>query len=237
MIIQSRNMQQEKSINILVSYDQCMVAEGLEAILSKRKHFILSSLRKNNINLHLTISAEQPDLLITEFSNITKRSIDYLFQLHKTLPKLKILVVSDLPPHEFLKSIMNSIDGYLIRTCSSDKLVLAIEEIMTTGKYICSQLIPVLIEEDSQNNHQIELTEREKEILSQLFIAKDNLEIAETLNISQTTVRTHLKNIRNKFGDINQIQMMHYACNKSLHKDKRIPLCPNCRFFCKKLNN
>lgn len=230
-------MQKEKSIDILVSYDQCMVAEGLEAILSKHKQFCLSDLMKNNINLHSTIGTEKPDLLIIEFSNISKRSIDYLIQLHKTLPKLKILVISDVPPHEFLKSIMNSIDGYLIRSCSSDKLILAIHEIMTTGKYICSQLIPVLFEEDSQNNHQIELTLREKEILSQLFIAKDNLEIAETLNISQTTVRTHLKNIRNKFGDINQIQMMHYACNKSLHKDNCMPLCPNCKFYCKKLNN
>jgi DNA-binding NarL/FixJ family response regulator len=230
-------MQKEKSINILVSYDQCMVAEGLDAILSKHKQFCLSSLRKNNINLHQTISLEQHDLLITEFSNISKLSVDYLIQLHKSLPKLKILVVSDMPPHEFLKSIMNSIDGYLIRSCSSEKLILAIEEIMANGKYICSQLIPVLFEENLQNNHQIELTLREKDILSQLFIAKDNLEIAETLNISQTTVRTHLKNIRNKFGDINQVQMMHYACNKSLHKDNCMPLCPNCKFFCKKANN
>jgi DNA-binding NarL/FixJ family response regulator len=214
-----------------------MVAEGLDAILSKHKQFCLSSLRKNNINLHQTISLEQHDLLITEFSNISKLSVDYLIQLHKSLPKLKILVVSDMPPHEFLKSIMNSIDGYLIRSCSSEKLILAIEEIMANGKYICSQLIPVLFEENLQNNHQIELTLREKDILSQLFIAKDNLEIAETLNISQTTVRTHLKNIRNKFGDINQVQMMHYACNKSLHKDNCMPLCPNCKFFCKKANN
>lgn len=230
-------MQKEKSIKILVSYDQCMVAEGLDAILSKHKQFCLSSLRKNNINLHQIISTEQPDLLITEFSNISKRSINYLFQLHKTIPKVKILVISDVPPHEFLKSIIHSIDGYLIRSCSSEKLILAIEEIITNGKYICSKLIPILLGEDSQNNHEIELTEREKEILSQLFIAKDNLEIAETLNISQTTVRSHLKNIRNKFGDINQIQMMHYACNKSLHKENCMPLCPNCRFFCKKMNN
>ncbi|RXQ87786.1 response regulator transcription factor [Ancylomarina salipaludis] len=133
---------------------------------------------------------------------------------------------------ELLCPLIKAVDGYLLRTCSSKKLVLAIHEIFEGRKYLCSQLIPILLEDNHENDFKIDLSSREKEVLSLLYTTKHNSEIAEKLNISQTTVRTHLKNIRQKCGDKNEIQLMRYACNKNILKENNIPLCPNCRFFC-----
>ncbi|WP_321316586.1 response regulator transcription factor [Labilibaculum sp.] len=225
-------MQKKNSISILISYDQCMIAEGFQAVLTNHKQFHVYGLRKNKSDLTDFISSNQTDLLIVEIADISKNSIHYINKIHRSLPKLKIIIISGIPPHELLKQLVNITNGYLLRTCSSAKLFLAIKEIFESGKYICSQLIPILFNNDQPSNHNINLTVREKEILSLLFTTKDNSEIAKNLNISQTTVRTHLKNIRNKFGDFNQIQMMRYACNNALHKNDCIPLCPNCKFFC-----
>ncbi|MBN2597452.1 MAG: response regulator transcription factor [Marinifilaceae bacterium] len=225
-------MQKKNSISILISYDQCMIAEGFQAVLTNHKQFHVYGLRKNKSDLTDFINSNQTDLLIVEIADISKNSIHYINKIHRFLPKLKIIIISGIPPHELLKQLVNITNGYLLRTCSSAKLFLAIKEIFESGKYICSQLIPILFNNDQPSNHNINLTVREKEILSLLFTTKDNSEIAKNLNISQTTVRTHLKNIRNKFGDFNQIQMMRYACNNALHKNDCIPLCPNCKFFC-----
>ncbi|WP_081804896.1 helix-turn-helix transcriptional regulator [Draconibacterium orientale] len=48
--------------------------------------------------------------------------------------------------------------------------------------------------------------------------------------MSESTVRTHLKNIRQKLGSINYLQIMIYACQHNLISDNHKPICPNCRF-------
>lgn len=227
-------MSQVKPIKILISYDQCMVAEGLESVLTSHKQFQISSKRKNKDMVYDTIRSDDVDLLIMEIENISRDSINSITKLHQNYPKLKILVISGIPPHELIKPLVNIINGYLIRSCSSEKLFLAIQEIFESGKYICSKIIPILFKDDEKDNFNIHLTSREKEILLLQFTLKDNCEIAKRLHISQATVRTHLKNIRYKFGDFNQIQMMRYTCCKTLHKDHCFPLCPNCKFFTNK---
>ena len=226
-------MLQVKHISILISYDQCMVAEGFKAVLSGHEELHVASIKKNGESLTESILANEIDLLIMEIEDISRDSIQIINKIHTEFPQVKILVISSTPPHELLKPLITIINGYLIRSCSSDKLFLAIHEIFESGKYICSKLISILFKDDEKDNFNIQLTAREKEILFLQFTLKDNCEISKRLHISTTTVRTHLKNIRYKFGDFNQIQMLRYACNKNLHKKQCLPLCPNCRFFCK----
>lgn len=230
-------MKKGESISILISYDQCMIAEGLEAILSKQKNIQVAYLIKNNINLNVLVGHITANILIVELAEISRKNVNYIISLHKSLPKLKLLVISGLPTREFLEQLINVVNGYLIRTCTADKLVLAVREITETGKYICSQIIPILFDNNHNNHLNVELTSREKEILSLLYTNNSKAEIAESLNISQTTFRTHLKNIRHKFGNLNQVEMMRYACCKNLLGENFIPLCPNCKFFCNREKN
>jgi DNA-binding NarL/FixJ family response regulator len=226
-----------KTINISILYDQLLIAEGYRAVLSGQQQFHISNLIENDINILEKIKSTETDLLIIELSYISKESITYITKLNKSLPNLRLLIISGLITRELLTPIIKVVDGYILRTCSSEKLVLAIQEIFEGRKYICSQLIPVLIEDNHDNLYNIDLTSRERDVLSLLYTTKHNLEIAEKLNISQTTVRTHIKNIRHKCGDTNEVQLMRYACNKNLLKENCIPLCPNCKFFCKKNGN
>ncbi|MCZ4696052.1 DNA-binding response regulator [Ancylomarina euxinus] len=223
-----------KPINISIYYDQLLVAEGYKAVLSGHKQFHISNLIENDVDILKKIKYNETDLLIIEFSDITKENITYINHLHKSLPSQKLLIISGSITHKFINPLIKIIDGYLLRTCSSEKLILAIHEIFEGRKYLCSQLIPILLEDNHENGFKIDLTSREREVLSLLYTTKHNSDIAEKLNISQTTVRTHLKNIRQKCGNKNEVQLMRYACNKNLLKDNCIPLCPNCRFFLQK---
>jgi len=55
------------------------------------------------------------------------------------------------------------------------------------------------------------LTRREKEILAQLAIGRSSGEIAETLHISEDTVKTHRKNIRTKLGAESSYDLLQFA--------------------------
>ena len=60
------------------------------------------------------------------------------------------------------------------------------------------------------------LTPREREVLRGLAQGQSNQEIAETLNIEKTTVRSHISNILDKLGVENRTQAALYAVEMGL---------------------
>lgn len=55
------------------------------------------------------------------------------------------------------------------------------------------------------------VTNREKEILTEMACGHSNLEIAWNLNISENTVKTHIHNIYQKFSVSNRVQAIQFA--------------------------
>lgn len=61
----------------------------------------------------------------------------------------------------------------------------------------------------SKKEEQINLTKREKEILSYLLSGKTNKEVSVTLNISLNTVNNHVANIYDKSGVKNRVELVN----------------------------
>ncbi len=225
-------MTNANQIRVLISFNQQLVADGLSAILSKSKGFHLCGQLKHKTFPLNKLSEYGADVLILELCDMSVKNIEFVKQVHQSNPELKLLVISCPISHTFLEEIMHFTNGYLLRTCSSEKLYQAINEICESGKYLCPQLIDTLLKDDHKDLVEIELTARENEVLALWFILNSNVEIADQLNISNATVRSHIKNIRQKFGNASQLQMMIYACQENILPGKFTPMCPNCRSFC-----
>jgi len=223
------------NIKILIAYDQSLVAEGLAALLSKQKDLSVIEVFENNSVLNLKLEEYDADILIVELSSWVIQHFEYIKTIHNSYPALKLLILSELIEHRQLEELMPHIHGYILKTCSSEKVFFAIREIFGSGKYLCSKAIDVYFRNENDKQTELDLTSREKEILTGWLTTKNNNELAMQLNISQSTVRTHLKNIRQKLGDVNHIQLMNYACRENILKGKFKPICNNCRSFCKKV--
>ncbi len=63
----------------------------------------------------------------------------------------------------------------------------------------------------------IGLTKREKEILKLIALGKTNDEVADKLNISTLTVKTHVSNIYRKINVPNRIQAIFWATKNFIH--------------------
>jgi DNA-binding CsgD family transcriptional regulator len=62
----------------------------------------------------------------------------------------------------------------------------------------------------------IQLTKREKEILELIYLGYTDVEIAEQIDISKNTVRTHRENIRTKFKVNNTASLIREAVKLKL---------------------
>lgn len=219
------------NIKVLIAYDQALIADGLEALFYRHKDINLVASFENGNGLNNSISQFQADILIVELTNWISQHFEYIQIIHNTFPDLKLLIISELISHGQLEALMPLIHGYILRTCSSEKIFFAIREIHGSGKYLCSRAIDVYFGDEKNHDADFELTEREKEILTGWLSTKDNDELASQLNISQSTVRSHLKNIREKLGNISHNQMMNFACRENIINGKFKPLCSNCKAY------
>ncbi|MFA5328340.1 MAG: response regulator transcription factor [Prolixibacteraceae bacterium] len=226
-------MTETNTIKILISYDQRLVAEGLASILSKQKDIRILALLENDSFWEKNISANEVDILILELDNWCTKHFDFTKRIHEYFPDLKILILSEIIKHSHLDNLMPNIDGYVLRTCSSETVVFAIREIFSSGKYLCAEEIDVIFGGNNKNESGLELTAREREILANWLTSKDNNDLARKLNISHSTVRTHIKNIRQKLGAVTHVQLMNYACRENISMGNFNPVCENCKsYFC-----
>ena len=77
------------------------------------------------------------------------------------------------------------------------------------------KLIPDIISQDKQKNKP-KLTQREKEILKELVLGKNNVEIAKDLVISVHTVKAHISNIFEKLEVSDRVQAVVKAISENL---------------------
>ncbi|WP_158869313.1 response regulator transcription factor [Maribellus comscasis] len=217
-------------MKILIAYDQRLVAECLKTYMVENQHSQIVGLVNNAENPFKVIADLRPNLIIFEFKLWSIKYIDYMSKLNLKFPRLKILVISELISHVLMMKIMPFINGYIVKSCSADKIILAIQEIKTAGKYLCPKAVDKFFSCQREEQNDSKLTSREKQILGTWITEETYNAVANTLNISESTVRTHLKNIREKLGSLNHLQMMIYACQHNLISDKHKPICPNCRF-------
>lgn len=221
-----------KTIKIAIAFDEQLVADGLKSILSNQFNINVAGVFDNKDNIFHIIHKLNPDIIIFEFVMWMARYSELMAKLHSSFPGLRILIISELVSHEIIQQVMPFINGYVIRTCSSEKVILAVNEIFYSGKYICPKALDEYFNCSKNIKSDSTLTTREREVLCTWIESKDNSEIAENLNISISTVRTHMNNIRQKLGELNHLQLMIYACRQNILNRNFKPVCPNCRSFC-----
>lgn len=160
-----------------------------------------------------------PNVVI--FSSFTGSDEQYrhIKKVHSEFPLIKKVVLSkNIDETEFCSSIVAGVKGYCSINSEISELIRAIEIVSKGGAYYdnsMSNFIYRLISHmnqmrqlpiDKPIEEQINLTDRELEVISVAATCDDYDDIANTLHISKHTVKMHLTSIYRKLGVKNKLQ-------------------------------
>lgn len=118
--------------------------------------------------------------------------------------------------------------GYVLKGCSAEELIAAIEQIRDGGAPISPLLARLLLKQfrsvqDSLPDHapdaafdEVMLSERETDVLKLVAKGYVNKEIAHKLGISPATVGTHIKNLYRKLAVHSRVQVVRAAQERGL---------------------
>jgi DNA-binding NarL/FixJ family response regulator len=122
------------------------------------------------------------------------------------------------------KGLESGADGFLLKNTGKDELMLAINKIMEGDNFICSGIACLMMEKIKENvsflprRSNVQLSEREMEILQLIGQGLTNSEIAEKIFTSRRTVESHRKKLIEKTSSRNTATLIRYAVMNGLLK-------------------
>ncbi|MDF7807197.1 response regulator transcription factor [Pontiellaceae bacterium B12219] len=145
-----------------------------------------------------------PDIILLDLRLPGMDGLEALAQFRKTSPESKIVILTQSDSEtDVLKAITKGASGYLLKSSSMQEIADGIQTVVQGGasldsgvaKFILNTLKSKLPEKEVK----VFLTERELQTLTLLSEGLVKKEIADQLNISVTTVATHVGHIYEKF--------------------------------------
>ncbi len=184
-------------IRVLIIENQTLTRIGIKTILSSNADFEIAGEAASGAEGFKLFRELKPDVIILGLRLPDSCAIDTLGDYFAENNRVRILVLADTAGDaEISKALKKGALGYICKDISPDELVKAIRTVALGKKYIPADIAEILSE--SFGNE--ELTPTETRILQQIVAGKSNKEIAYDLNISENTVKTHVKNVFEKLG-------------------------------------
>ena len=182
-------------MKILFADDHQLILNGLISIIKEKfpNAEIHTASNKNQLFECLNDAENGFDVLIQDIKFGTDNANDFLGEIRKGFPKMKIMVLSSISDAVSINKIKKKIDGYVLKSDPLSEILEAIEEIHSGSVYFSKEVQKKL--EAFKNVEEVVLTLREKEILTVLMQERSTKEIADVLCISQKTVEMHRANL------------------------------------------
>lgn len=195
--------------------DHYMVIEGIRSLLQHEPNVVWSGYARNAAICLAELRNQQPDVILMDINLPDKSGIDLCKEVKILYPAIKIIGLSTFNQQSFIKKMLDSgASGYILKNATKLEILTALDSVMKGGTYLNREVSQQL--KQKTNIPFAILTRREKEILELIAEGLTNVEIAERLFLSSTTIDTHRKNLLLKIGAKNSAAMVKLAIEHNL---------------------
>ncbi|EGQ3276445.1 response regulator transcription factor [Staphylococcus pseudintermedius] len=199
--------------------DHFIVRQGLEFLLSTQPQIeVVGSFGEGQALLDaLATDQIEPELILVDLVMPEMNGITLIQKLKEQHTGIKILVLTSYVDEEHVMSAMQAgADGYEMKDVDPEALMTSIEAVLQGDKVIhkdAQQVMDTVITKPHMLN---KLSKRETEVLKEMAKGKTNKEIAETLFVSEKTIKTHVSHIFSKLEVTDRTQAAIYAMENHL---------------------
>lgn len=215
-------------VNILLVEDHELVRNGIKMLLESKDEYCVVA-EASNGDQALTILSEQEhiDVVLTDINMDGMDGITLTQQITRNYPTIKVIILSMLADEEYVSQCFDvGAKAYLIKSSEYKELLFAITHVVNGGKYMCETVMMHMVQKVQETNKELthsselmkdlELSEREIEVLQLIGEGYTNNEIANKLFLSKRTVEGHRKNLIDKTHVKNSAQLVKYAVKNGL---------------------
>jgi DNA-binding NarL/FixJ family response regulator len=202
-----------KNINLIIADDHKLFRKGLVSILTDYPE-IGEIIEVENGQQVLDSLAFNPDVILLDLEMPELDGLETLQRIREKNEEVKILVISMHTDEKVIfKALEMGCNGYLQKNCDPEELLTAIHRCINHGKYVSEKVSHILWDFVNVKKEQdsLDLTEREKSILSLICKEYTSTEIADILCMSARNVDLHRQKLMEKLNVKSTIGLVKFA--------------------------
>lgn len=203
---------------VVVVDDHGIVRFGYSQLIDQEPSMQVCGMASSEQEGRAVIIRERPDLAIIDLSLKEGDGLDLVASIIKTLPHLKILVVSAHDESLFAHRVLAAgARGYINKQEAPEKLIVGIQTLLRDEFYFSQAVTKNLIRgklgrNPSPNLEGIEsLTNRELQVFELIGNGQCTRDIADALYLSTKTIERHKENIKQKLHINHSTQLVQHA--------------------------
>ena len=209
------------TIRILIADDHAIVRRGLRTLIASEPGMQVVGEAADGVEAVEQARALRPDVILMDIVMPRQSGLEAIVQIVAHDPQAHILVLTSFAEDDkVFPAIKAGARGYLLKDTSPEQLLQAIYAVhrgeSSLHPTIALKVIRELNHPPSLPPTEEPLTTREVQVLRLIAQGMTNLEIAETLVISERTVGNHVGNILAKLHLANRTQAALYALREGL---------------------
>ncbi|MEN3328898.1 MAG: hypothetical protein V7638_3705 [Acidobacteriota bacterium] len=185
------------SIRILTVDDHPMLREGIAAVLAGEQDMLLVAEASNGREAVEQFRTHHPDVTLMDVQMPEVNGIDAIVKIREEFRDARIIVLTTYTGDaQAARAFKAGACGYLLKSMVRKELIDTIRTVHAGKK----RIPPEIAIEMAQHHSDDALTEREIEVLRQVAAGNANKMVAQLLNISEETVKAHMRSILSKLG-------------------------------------
>lgn len=209
-------------IRLLLTDDHVIVRDGIKTLLKNEANISVVAEASNGQEALNILKNEEIDVVLLDINMPGLDGLKASAIINEKYPKVKMIALTMYQEMNMVETMFkNGSKAYLLKSCSREELVSAINGVTTGIEYLDEELradFADYLNKPLKKSEHVgpSVSKREKEVLQLISEEMTTNEIAKQLFISVTTVETHRKNMLKKLGLRNTAGLMRYAFEHSL---------------------
>ena len=205
-------------IRVAVVDDQELVRAGLRTVLGAAEDLeVVAEAGDGRQAVALARAGADLDVMLLDIRMPGLDGLTALTQIVELRPELAVLILTTFRDDEYVaKALQNGASGFLLKRATGQELVSAVRAAAEGDAVLAPEVTREVIRRSTALTGSLApdraavlagLTARELDVLRMVASGANNLEIAATLHLSESTVKTHVSRMMQKLQCRDRVQV------------------------------
>lgn len=211
-------------VRIIIADDHAIVREGLQMLLQAEPEFQVIGEAVDGAEAVQLVKTLEPDVLLLDVAMPRLGGLAALRELALASVSVRpIMLAAAITQEDIVQALQLGARGVVLKEAASKMLFACIRAVMAGQYWVGRDTVGGLVEalrslssSRSKRHQDFGLTPRQLEVVLHVVGGLSNKEIAQTLSLSEDTIKHHLTNIFDKTGVSNRLEVALFATHHGM---------------------
>jgi DNA-binding NarL/FixJ family response regulator len=209
-------------IKVIIADDHALVREGLRRLLELDSNIeVLTEVGDGQGAINM-VRKLRPDVVLMDVNMPGTDGIVATRVIKREMPSVRVVALTIYEDEEVIEMVKAGVSAYVLKDVAGSELIDTIYKVMNGEVVIHPRVANRLVRELTRVDRKkdtVRLTKRERDVLTCLVKGHTNKEMADSMFISEKTVKNHLTSIFRKLGVKDRTQAAVYALKNNIVTD------------------